>query len=78
MPSPPKRRWFAFRLRTLLVVVVVLGAVMTPVAIKVKKAREQKKAVAWVLENGSNSSIRSIENSEVMGTEKQEKSGQYE
>ncbi len=32
MTSPPKRRWFAFRPRTLLVVVVVLGAVLTQVA----------------------------------------------
>ncbi len=52
MTSPSKRRWFAFRLRTLLVAVVALGVVLTPLAIKMKKAREQKKAVEWVLENG--------------------------
>jgi len=50
MNAPRKRRWFAFRLRTMLVVVVVAGVVLTPLAVKLKKAREQKKAVAWVLE----------------------------
>lgn len=52
MTSTPKRRWFAFRLRTLLVVVLVMGFVLTPLAMKVKKSRDQKKVVAWVLENG--------------------------
>lgn len=51
MASPPKRRWFAFRLRTLLIVVVVLGLALTPLAMKLKKARAQKVAVEWVLEN---------------------------
>ena len=35
----PKRRWIAFRLRTLLIVVAVVCAVSAPLALKVRDVR---------------------------------------
>jgi len=50
--STRKRRWFAFRLRTLLIIVTLVGCVLLPFAVKLKKAREQRKIVEWVLRQG--------------------------
>ena len=48
-----KRRWFAFRLRTLLVVFLVLGSLLTPLALKLQQARKQRQVVDWMRENGA-------------------------
>jgi len=50
--DPTNRRRFAFRLRTLIIIVTLIGLALFPVAAKVQKAREQKRTVAWVLANG--------------------------
>jgi hypothetical protein len=51
-PSKPKRkrRWFQFRLRTLLLLVTVFAVLFGWVAHKAHNAREQKRVVAWLRE----------------------------
>ena len=47
----PRRRYLQFNLRTLLLLMLVLGGLL---AWKVDKARDQRVAVAWVREMGGN------------------------
>ena len=49
--TSPRRR-FVFRLRTLLIAVVVLAFLVAPVARRLQRANAQRKIVAWVLEKG--------------------------
>ena len=49
LPSKPKRRWFQFSLRTFLVLMTVFAVWF---GWAMNKAREQRKAVAWVEELG--------------------------
>ena len=50
--TKPKRRWFRFSLRTLLVLMTVLGAVFGWLGVRVNRARKQREAVAWVQQLG--------------------------
>ncbi len=43
--EPPKRRWFQFRLRTLLIAILVLSLPLSWFAVKLEKARRQREAV---------------------------------
>ncbi|MGY8769992.1 MAG: leucine-rich repeat domain-containing protein [Pirellulales bacterium] len=43
---------FRFSLRTLFIVTTLLGAGLVPLVVRLEKARQQKEAVAWVLEHG--------------------------
>jgi hypothetical protein len=53
MTTPqPKRRWLRFRLRTLLVLVVVLSVPLGWVAMNMQQARRQREAVKAILEAG--------------------------
>ena len=52
MSSESRRNWFSFRLRTLLLVVLVTGGVLAPFAYRLKQARDQRRGIEWVLSNG--------------------------
>lgn len=52
MPPITKHRRFRFSLRTLLIVVVVLGVVLGWFAFKMRKAERQRKAVEAIREAG--------------------------
>jgi len=47
-----RRRWFQFRLRTLLVAVVVVSLPLSWFAVRMERARKQREAVEWVEANG--------------------------
>ena len=50
----PKRRWFQFRLRTLLIAIVVLSLPLSWFAVKMERARRQREMVKTVCEAGGN------------------------
>lgn len=50
--AKPKRRWFQFSLRTLLVVILLFGSGFGWLGMKIKQAREQRKAVEAIRELG--------------------------
>jgi hypothetical protein len=52
MTSAPKRRWFRFSLRTLLVVVTVLGSVLGWVTWNLNWIRERHATMTWYKQNG--------------------------
>ena len=49
----PNRRWFQFRLRTLLIVVLVLSLPLSWFAVRMERARRQRAAVEAVSELGA-------------------------
>jgi len=51
-PPKPKRRWYQFRLRTLLVVTLVLAVGLSWIAVKLQQARRQRKAVQAICQLG--------------------------
>ena len=50
--EPPKRRWFQFRLRTLLVVILVLSLPLSWFAVRMERARRQREAVEAIEQMG--------------------------
>lgn len=50
--EPPKRRWFQFRLRTLLIVVLVLSMPLSWFAWRMERARRQRAAVEAIEQVG--------------------------
>ncbi len=53
--DPPKpRRWFQFRLRTLLVVILVLSLPLSWLAVRMERARRQREAVEAIERLGGN------------------------
>ena len=57
--EPPKRRrWFQFRLRTLLIVVLVLSLPLSWCAVRMEKARKQREAVEALRRMGCHVSYR--------------------
>ena len=51
--EPPKRRWFQFRLRTLLIVVLVLSLPLSWFGARLRKARRQRETVEEIRQAGS-------------------------
>jgi len=51
-PVKPRRTWHRFSLRTLLILVTVLGAVLGWVGWELQQVRKEKEAIAWVIEVG--------------------------
>ena len=51
-PAKPRRRWLRFRLRTLLILVTVSGAVLGWVGWELEQVRKEKEVIAWVIEIG--------------------------
>ncbi len=49
------RRWFSFRLRTLLLFVLLVGVVLAPVAWKWHRHERQQAVVDWIIESVSDS-----------------------
>ena len=52
-PKKPRRRWYQYRLRTLLVVVLLASIGMSWFAVKMQQARRQEEAVAAVRKLGA-------------------------
>ena len=52
--EPPKRRWFQFRLRTLLVAILVLSVPLSWFAWRMEKARRQREVVEAISRLGGN------------------------
>ena len=52
MNASPKRRWFQFSLKALILVLVVCGCVLAPIAYEHQKARNQHAAVAALEKRG--------------------------
>jgi len=53
MTAPLRRRWFRFSLRTLFVLVAVLGVFLGWLGVQVKWIRDRHEALSWVLkQNG--------------------------
>jgi len=51
-PPRPKRRWYQFRLRTLLLLVVLVSVGMSWFTVKLHRARRQRAAVQGILGSG--------------------------
>ena len=47
-PTPTRRRWFRFRLRTLFVLVTVLGVFLGWLGVQLKWIRDRHAAIEWV------------------------------
>src|SRR5258707_14999082 len=54
MTVAPKCRWFQFRLKALILAMVVCGCILTPIAYEHQKARNQHAAVAALEKHGGN------------------------
>jgi len=52
MPDSSSRRWFAFRLRTLLILLLLAGGLLTPRALNLQRARRQRQLVEWIVDHG--------------------------
>jgi len=50
-PTEPKRRWYQYSLRSLLIVMVLLCFLFAWVGTKMRQAEKQKEVVAWVKKN---------------------------
>lgn len=50
--APPKRRWFQFRLRTLLIAILLLSLPLSWFAVALQRARRQRQAVEAIRELG--------------------------
>jgi hypothetical protein len=48
----PKRRWLQFRLRTLLVFVVLVSLAMGWLALQLKKLADEQRGIDWILQTG--------------------------
>ncbi len=51
-PAKAERRWFQFRLRTLLIAVLLLGLPLSWVAVRMERARRQREAVEAIAKLG--------------------------
>jgi hypothetical protein len=49
MPTPPRRRWFRFSLRTLLLLVAIVAVGFGWLGVKIRQAHEQRDAVAAIV-----------------------------
>lgn len=47
-PATPRRRWFSFSLRTLFVLVTVLGVFLTWLGVQLKWIQDRKEALKWL------------------------------
>ncbi len=50
--TPTRRRWFQFRLRTLLILVLVLSLPLSWFAVRMERARKQKETAEMILQEG--------------------------
>ena len=51
-PAKPERRWFQFRLRTLLIAVMLLALPLSWVAVRMERARRQREVVDEIVRLG--------------------------
>ena len=56
-PPKTKRRWYQFRMRTLLVVVTVVTVPLGWVGWRLEQARGERAVIAWVMETGGSVSF---------------------
>jgi len=50
--TEPKRRWYQYSLRSLLIIMVLLCFLFALAGVKIREAEKQKEIVEWVEENG--------------------------
>jgi hypothetical protein len=58
--AKPHRRWFRFRLRTLLIVVTVLSIPLVWIGWELKEIRKEQPTTAWILNAGGKVGTRNI------------------
>ena len=57
--TKPKRRWFRFSLRTLLIVVTIIGIVLAWRAHELRLIRQRDKLITWIMYKGTDTYISS-------------------